>query len=439
MPRRGEPYWIEARVVLEILEPGGSSALTISIAKPFGLIGRTPEADVRFDDRSISTRHAYLHADSRGLFVVDLATRTGTRFDGKPAPCGWLLPGESIEIAGRFFRLAALEVDGHLVSPPPCGSNLLADSKDAPLCGLSLEPVGQRGVSWALGSELVFIGRGDSCGIRLNQANVARTHCALFRTTHGAYLIHLPGQPTLVNDQTPRGAIALNDGDAISIGQARFIARIAPPESLSRELVRMPSPHLINKSANLPSLSELGGLPSIDGRAFPIELIPPDSREAVIGWMLGTLHAGQSEILRRQDELQQSVAMILTHLQTDTTHRFDTQRDRIEGLAAELARIEANSKSTPSHSNQLHLPAGEPRRPARDLPPAPEIDPARSLETAAWLLERIDRVGHKNKFSLRSLLAGRGPRKSDTPQLDDPPSNPSSVTGSDSAGNDESA
>ena len=176
---------------------------------------------------------------------------------------------------------------------------------------------------------------------------------------------------------------------------------------------------------NVPALRDFGGLPDLDVQSFPLELIPPESREAVLGWMLGTLHAGQSEILRRQDDLQRSVALILQHIKNDSDARHDTQRDKLETLAIELARLDAKTQAVseiaqPSTSPQQMTGqfSPEPQRPARNLPPAPEINPTRSLETAAWLLERIDKAGHENKFSFRSFMARRGAEKPASPPTD---------------------
>lgn len=424
MPTRGGPYWSGARFTLEVHEPGGRGPRPVPIGRPFALIGRIAHADLHLEDRDVSARHVFLHADARGLFAVDLATRTGTRFGEAEAPCGWLRPGEAIEVAGRVIRLASFEVDGRPASPPPCAVNLLTDAGGAPLIGLTLEPAAGRGPSWALGSELAFVGRGDGCAIRLNQANVSRTHCALLRTPRAAYVIDLPGQPTLVNGHPPRGAASLRDGDVLTIGQVRFIARLAPlarpvdldegPEPTARELA-----HLVDPAA----APGLAGLPVLDGHQFPIDLIPPESRGAVLGWMLGALHAGQSEILRRQDELQQSIAAILQHMQADAAARHASQEERIDRLAAEIRRLSAQAQA---QSPALPSPAPTyvpPPRPARDVPPAPEIDPARSLATAAWLLDRIDRIDEDNKSTLKSIFSriGSVARKVDASPAVGPP------------------
>jgi FHA domain len=420
MPKRVGPYWTDARFTLEVHEPGAAGPRLVPFGRPFALIGRIAHADLHLEDRDVSARHVYLHADARGLFAVDLATRTGTRFGESEAPCGWLRPGESIEVAGRSLRLASFEVDGRAAAPPPCAVNLLTDAGDAPLVGLTLEPVAGRGPSWALGSELAFVGRGDGCAIRLNQANVSRTHCALLRTTGAAYVIDLPGQPTLVNGQPPRGATALRDGDVLSIGQVRFLARVAGSDgpaaegpAASRELTLPRSSLDLARAADpgAAALASFGGLPVPDGQPFPIEMIPPDSRNAVLGWMLGALHAGQSEVIRRQDELQQSVVAIIQHLQSDAAARHASQEERIDRLAEELRRLAAQQgQAAPSHAPTApshHLPP-PPRRPEREAAPAPEIDPKRSFETAAWLLERIDKLGNDNKSSIKSIFSRFG-------------------------------
>ncbi len=420
MPKRVGPYWTDVRFTLEVHEPGAGGPRLVPFGRPFALIGRIAHADLHFEDRDVSARHVYLHADARGLFAVDLATRTGTRFGEAEAPCGWLRPGESIEVAGRAIRLAAFELDGRPVIPPPCAVNLLTDAGDAPLAGLTLEPVAGRGPSWALGSELAFVGRGDGCAIRLNQANVSRTHCALFRTPATAYVIDLPGQPTLVNGQPPRGAVALRDGDVLSIGQVRFVARVATPGAAddgpppSRELGLTPAGRDLARVVEPSTAAGFAGLPMPDGRPFPIDLIPPESRGAVLGWMLGTLHAGQSELIRRQDELQQSVVAIIQHLQSDAAARHASQEERINRLAEELRRLTATAQAhalpSPPQAQPAPSPYGPPppHRPARDAPPAPEIDPGRSFETAAWLLERIDKLGNENKSSIKSIFSRFG-------------------------------
>jgi pSer/pThr/pTyr-binding forkhead associated (FHA) protein len=426
MAKRGGAFWTDARFQLGVLEPAAGPSRSVPIERPFALIGRIAQADLRFDDREVGARHVYLHADSRGLFAIDLATRTGTRFGEVDAPYGWLRPGDEIEIAGRIIRLESFELGGREVSLAPCHANLLTDAGDSPLVGLALEPIAGRSAAWVVGSELAFVGRADGCAIRLNQASVSRTHCVLLRTSRAAFVIDLPGQPTLVNGSPPRGAAIIREGDTLTFGQARFVARVTLIPGLEEERVG-------ELGLALPVRGELSrfapitpGLPAISGQSFPIELVPPESRDAVLGWMLGTLHASQAEILRRQDEIQHSLAAFLQQFHIDASARHEAQTTQLEALAAEVRRIaaqQAQSASTPPANPPSypppHLTPGETSRPARATPAAPEIDPDKTFATAAWLLERIEKVGNENKFTFRSLLSRLGATSRGAANIDD--------------------
>ncbi|MBX6312819.1 MAG: FHA domain-containing protein, partial [Isosphaeraceae bacterium] len=129
-------------MTLRIHEPSASSPREVVVARPYALIGRITGADIVIDDRAVSTRHAYLHLDRRGLFVVDLATRTGTRLGTTRRPAGWLRPGEALEIAGRRIELADARVDGQPPAGPGAGdpSDPLADAGAGALPRVTLYP-----------------------------------------------------------------------------------------------------------------------------------------------------------------------------------------------------------------------------------------------------------------------------------------------------------
>jgi hypothetical protein len=61
--------WVDGELELEIHEPGTEPARVVRIGRPFGLIGRNAEVDVRIEDRRVGPRHVYLHLDTRGLFA----------------------------------------------------------------------------------------------------------------------------------------------------------------------------------------------------------------------------------------------------------------------------------------------------------------------------------------------------------------------------------
>lgn len=394
----GESAWCEARLALEIEGPIDEGRRTILIARPFAVIGRAPGADLRIEDGEVGSRHAYMIADHRGVFVVDLASRTGTRFDGAPARSGWLSVGDSIEIAGRTIRLVSLRIDGRDASPPPCRDDLLAAS-DADSDGSTflLEPAGLRGRAWVIASPLTFIGRGDACGLRLNQADIARVHCSLYRSEGLAYLIEMPGRPTPVNRLSPRGAVALDDGDQVEIGRSRFIARIAPLGRAQK-----------GPKGGLPALNEPGG--------HSTSLVPQHPGEPQVNLVLGALMAGQAELLRRQAEMQAI----------------------LDDLTAAPGRAAGGLSALPAPGEEPidvdSTPTDAPPPPASTrtwTPPLPtEPIPPRSIESAVWLIGRIDEVKTPNRFSWRSIVGRVRRRRDDGGELpaDDTPQGGESST-----------
>jgi pSer/pThr/pTyr-binding forkhead associated (FHA) protein len=433
MSRRGQSFWCDARFEVENFEPGALAPKTKIITQPFGIIGKYTNCDIFIDDRLASLRHVYLHADHRGVLAVNLAARGGMRVDGELTHLTWLRPGDSLELAGRFLRLAWLEIQGRAITPPPCADNPFA-SFEGPgsLCSVTLEPASHRGVSWTVGSELIFLGRSDACGIRLNQADIASVHCAMYCDTNDAFIVPLPALTTHINGHSIQSATTLIDGDILTIGQTRFIVHLTPGQSAVTPKLAViaddqPSSSKLPtglENIHLPAITTLAGLPAQNAQPFPLELVPPESRDAVLGWMLGTLHASQSEIIKRQDELQTTIELVLKHLQTETDSKLGRQNDELEAIREELkdlqvkaqaaAETQSQHSTNSSHSHFQTSPHfEEPRRPSRDLPPAPPLDPARSLETAAWLLNRIDKVSNQQKSTLLSFLTRRTLRRED--------------------------
>src|SRR5215831_12524975 len=71
----------------------------------FALVGRVPRADVFLDDEEASPRHAYLQVVDGRVVVLDLDSRTGTRWNDVPQRSGLLRPGEQLTIGTSAVRL----------------------------------------------------------------------------------------------------------------------------------------------------------------------------------------------------------------------------------------------------------------------------------------------------------------------------------------------
>src|SRR5262245_55633968 len=154
----GGPLWADGDMMFRVSGSGAGPDRLVKVRHPYALLGRAADADIALDDRAVSARHAYLHLDPRGVYAVDLVTRTGTRINGAPRMVGWLRPGDWVEVAGRRVELLRVRIQGAVVEPPPCDDDLLADTGRDTLAAVTLEPRRPNDPPWELGSELVFLG-----------------------------------------------------------------------------------------------------------------------------------------------------------------------------------------------------------------------------------------------------------------------------------------
>jgi pSer/pThr/pTyr-binding forkhead associated (FHA) protein len=214
-----------------------------SFPQPFVVIGRDATADLVLDHPQVSRCHAYLQVIQGRLFCVDLGSRTGIHWpDGRPAPSGWINPGEGLRIGP--FEVHPL-ADGGLGAAPFVGSAGRPNPLEATLPGpeprLEIEPAPDAGVaggdppsSWGLCCVLTLVGTAAGCGIRLQDSSVSRYHGGLLRTATGIWVIDLLGRNGIaVNGMSVRYA-RLVEGDQLRIG--RFVASLRDdPDGGGRE------------------------------------------------------------------------------------------------------------------------------------------------------------------------------------------------------------
>jgi hypothetical protein len=365
------PLWVDGRFTVRVRGPGPEPGRIVRLRRPFAMIGRRPEAEIRIDDPAVDDHHAFLLLDRRGVFGVDLLTRTGTRFAGAAATSARLGTGDVLEVAGRRIELLQLRVDGSVIDPPLSDHDPLAEADASTLAALTLEPLDVPGPPWMLGSALVFVGRGEACAIRIGGASASTTHCALLRGPSTAHVIDLIGRRTLLNDRPVDGASALLDGDILTVGQARFTVRVEPSrgEPGARTIARI--------ARNFEGAS-----------ALPAELAG-DPRAALLALIL----TGAS---REPGEPQSQILETLRRFQSDAATLFEAQLDRIEALGREIATLRDELRK---HQETVD-PAPEPFR--LNLPPRQSTD---SVESAAWLLHRLNGLESESRSTWKGLIA----------------------------------
>jgi pSer/pThr/pTyr-binding forkhead associated (FHA) protein len=403
--RNGEPsgqYWTDGDMMLRVQAQGREVDRIVKVRRPYALVGRSPENDVCLADSSVSERHAYLHLDPRGLYVVDLLTRSGTRLEATGQAVGWLRPGQSFEAGGRRVTLLRMRVGGEEVEPGPTDDDLLTEANQAALVGVTLEPCQGNDPPWELGSELVFLGWSEACGIQVKDKLAARAHCAIVRTPSRAYLVDLCGRHLAVGDEAVSGVAPLRDGDLLTIGSTRFALRMK-----SRDY-----------EANLPALRPPRPAPPATRQVLtpvPVDPGPDDSQGALIAWLMGAIQGNQGEALRQQGEFQLALTDLLRQMQQDNAKLLSAHLERMEKIDRELAalRLEiqrrlaapptaANGPAPPAPAAEPALPPPPQAPPLRIPRPASETVPSKASTT--WLIERVSQLEDENRSAWRDLI-----------------------------------
>ncbi|GAC1465094.1 MAG: hypothetical protein NVSMB9_04360 [Isosphaeraceae bacterium] len=401
-----DPLWATGDLMFRVSGAGTAPDRLVKVHRPFAVVGRAAETDLPLMERAASARHVYLHLDPRGLYAVDLVTRTGTRINGTSEMVGWLRPGDWIEVAGRRIELLRMRVNGFVIDPPQCNANLLVDGGEDSLAGLTLEPRRSNDSPWVLGSELVFLGWSASCGIQIKDTSVSRTHCALVRTATGVYLVDLCGRQTWVEDRPVRGASIVHDGDLITIGSTQFTARVTPP---SRSVAAVHPPDIMPHPEAGTGLARLVPYQHDHDRelvpvGFPInpELVPAETQTALLAWIMGTIQGSQGEILRRQGEFHLAITEVLRQMQQDSATLLNTHLQRIESIDKELAALRAEIERR-NAVPPVRLPTQA--TPLRIDRPTPSPD-GNVQETASttWLLTRVNQLETENRSAWKDLL-----------------------------------
>lgn len=421
------PLWVSGRFALRVHGIGSNWQRVVEIRRPYGLIGRVPGSDVLIDDRNVSARHVYLHLDARGLFAVDLASRSGSRIGPEGRAAGWLRAGDSLEVAGRRIEVLGVEVLGsEAVTEEP--GDPLSETEDRNLAGVTLYPGQGSRAPLALNSELVFLGRSSACGVHVEDESAARIQCVLVRSPLAVHIIDLLGRTSRINSRALRDAQVLKDGDVLTIGSARFECRITPSGQTGRPPVSQesaPEPDRVvgaHHRPELPSgpepepapapapgpLATRGAPPPevltrIEPPPLPPGLVPAEAHGQVLAWMMGVLQATQGEMLRRQSEFQSDVIDALRQIQDDNRDALGKHMETVETLNQQLSslRDEVRHRFGPSTApSRPEPPKGPPLRITPIVPPPSENPEA----TAAWLLNRVSQIDQENRSSWRDLL-----------------------------------
>jgi pSer/pThr/pTyr-binding forkhead associated (FHA) protein len=400
----GSPLWADGDMTFRIEATAHEAERVVRIDRPCALLGRDAHAEIQIADPAVGGRHVYLHLDPRGVYAVDLVTRSGTRLSSTDDMAGWLTPGDWLQVAGRRIELLRIRIGDTLLNPPPCFDDPLAETgQGLALASVTLVPRRGPDGPWTVGSELIFLGWSRACGIQVKDASVAKVHCALVRTASAAYLVDLCGRQTQIDGQPLDGVSRIPDGASLTIGATSFTARVGPASERCLPALPAAGPPPLVARVISPEVVQPG---PDDARS--LDLTPAESQQAMLAWMVDTLQQTQGAVLRQQGEMQASLAGMLRQVQQDNAALLNAHLERIERIDHELGAIRAElaQRSTTPAAAPTPPPQATPLRIERKVPAA-----ASSQASTTWLLERVNQLENENRSAWKDLL-GRIPSSS---------------------------
>lgn len=400
---------------MRLVGPDGQGTIAI-IGRPFAVIGRALTADLPIASRDASLRHVYLHLNHQGVFAVDLATRTGTRFDDAPlgSRACWLRPGRGFELAGH--RIELLEPAPEIA--PEAGTRIDPLRTEAVnLCPLELWPEDDPEHPVSLLSELSFLGRSRACVIRAKGDDVARVHAVLVRSASGGFAINLAGSGLTVNHEPAALAVPLRDGDRLGLGRRRYLVRLG----LRDQSAIAASPTVQSLAAAAPPAAWAAPLPSVEPGA------------ANINQALRAVRDGQDDLIRTNDQFQWALITAVRQLYQEQTALFERHLERLDRLQHEVAELRAELRERlgpspllpPAADRSTALPP--PTRPPLDVPQA--STPPDSGRATSWLIDRLgeleEQVEQESRSGWKDLLSRLGTPLRPRDEVE-PPQRPSS-------------
>jgi pSer/pThr/pTyr-binding forkhead associated (FHA) protein len=394
-----------AGLTLEVERQGQRGAEPHPLELPFALLGRDERNQVCLADADVSRRHAYLQVLAGAVYCVDLASRTGVRWDGEPRLAGWVTAEGTLQIGPFFLRLseatppAPTPVEGRA----PCDP-MAADSPDAPPApAWSLELPG--GMRWRINRGLTLVGRSSRCKLRPNTHGASQFHCSLVRTDEGLWVVDLLSRRgTHVNGQRVAWS-RLEEGDELRVGRVvlRLRGEASPAGGVSVALGEGAGAAYLSPPPDAPEEEEEGTagptseeLPAAD---FPLLPRPPGAgpmlpqvsspgplSEALLTPVINQFNLMQQQMLEQFHQTMVMMAQMFGNIHRDQMSLIREELNQLHRVTQELqalhvelaargpAGAEAAAPSPPAREKSREEPAPAPRpapEPAASPPPAP--------------------------------------------------------------------
>jgi pSer/pThr/pTyr-binding forkhead associated (FHA) protein len=337
-----------ASLRVEVVAGGAPTGIVHDLDRPFAVVGRDADSDIRLDDPDVSRRHAYLQMVGGRVFCTDLRSRTGVHWTDGRRPWGWIDEGRPVRVGSLTFRPL-----GVTPAPEPGkgGEEFLPISRsfDRPALDAALEMLSppSQPTSWRLSRVLVLAGCSRLCKVNLPGRGVAPVHFSLVSTPEGVWLVDLLGPRGIaVNGSAVRWA-RLADGDELRAGPYRLAFRCGTSAArlMSRRSLQSRTPGSNPPASAAPERATAPGL------AARIESPPLDAD------LIREIYRGQQQIA---DQFQQALLLM-----------FRMHQDQMGVLQGELERLRHQIANGGSGSRGLPLEPAAPAPAAGERPAGP--------------------------------------------------------------------
>jgi pSer/pThr/pTyr-binding forkhead associated (FHA) protein len=374
---------LEDAFSLKVEDRSRGEAYEVVVERPYVVIGRSADADLKLDHWQISRRHTYLQVVEGGVFCLDLGSRTGTHWEGKAARWRWLAHRQPIQVGPyRIWSLSDRE-----------GSSDGSDSTDdfAPSThdypGVSLHELNESsdGDSWRIRGPVTLIGRSPSCHICIPDQVLSKFQASLVRTSNGLFVVDLLGTVAVsVNGSRIRSA-RLNEGDELVIGPHAFRVSYDDPATMPNLNEEEPYTSAGTGLMAYDSAANRHGVPAmshVQGYAMPFPETPmspalPESvaiAQALLAPMLNQFAAMQQQMF---EQFHQTMMMMMQSMHITHRERMESvERElaEVRRLTAELYRLQAEAARAPTTEIE---PVSQPAKPSGGHRPAQSTSPAR--------------------------------------------------------------
>jgi len=362
--------------------------------RPYLLLGRSEQCDVRLEGSDVSHRHAYIQFIGNRIFCADLGSRTGVHWHNGRRASGWVKPSERIAIGQYSLRFERLEdSDGEVALQDTRPDD--AKRPDAILQFLNASIGSDRIRSWQPRRTVTLMGHLPTCDLPLNHSSVSRVHASLLRTPSGVWVIDLLGKDgVLVNGESVASA-RLENRDLIRIGRFRISVEFpSEHERLATDLRQFassqdrPSRPLLNGHASSPTKlspnaisvngQKTGG--SLSVHQTGTELSDPSLSGQSILALLRQSASMQQQMLDQQKLIMTLMTKLVSGLPNHASESVRGELEQIHSLDREMSAIRAKltdrsqNHSPIDHANNGTSPVASPDIATTDRhEPAPAI------------------------------------------------------------------